>query len=115
MTRCIRAWICAEVRREEDGVLAVVDPLATGGEDYWATARQIANRPGTMVAVWFADNLPTEGRKAGPPSSEQVLRYIESSPPELLLLQAKWGEFFPIGGKGAYGDQVRVATWTTGP
>jgi hypothetical protein len=113
----LQGWTCALVRRcEEDGSLLVDNSTVTvGSGEYWATARQVATRPGAMVAVWFADNLVISGWQEGPLGAERALRRIESSVPQLVLLRAEWDEFFPVGGKGFYEDQVRVTTSVTGP
>jgi hypothetical protein len=116
MSEYLQGWICAQVHRKDDGSLLVDNNTVTvGSEEYWATARQVATHPGAMVAVWFADNLIIGGWQEGVLGTEKALRHIESSVPQLVLLRAEWGEFFPIGGKGFYENQVRVTTSVTGP
>lgn len=116
MSEYLQGWICARVHRKEGGSLLVDNNTVTvGSGECWATARQVATHPGAMVAVWFADNLVISGWQEGPLGSERALRCIESSVPQLVLLRVEWDEFFPVGGKGFYEDQVRVTTSVTGP
>lgn len=116
MAEYLQGWICAQVYREEDGTLLVDnDTVTVGSEEYWTTARQVASRPGEMVAIWFADNLVISGWREGLLGTERALRRIKTAVPQLVLLRAGWGEFFPVGGKGFYEDQVRVTTSVTGP
>lgn len=111
-----QGWICARVRRQNDGSLLVDnETFVSGSEEYWSTARRAADRPGSMVAVWFADSLMLNEWREGPLSAERALRYVEVTTPQLVLLRAEWDEYFPIGSKGYYEDQVRVTTSVTGP
>jgi hypothetical protein len=103
----LKAYICARVRQQDDGILLVdADAVATG-EDYWAGARLVTDQPGSMVAVWMTDNLLLPAWKCGPLDVGMALEWVERSLPGFLLVRAEWDEFFQVGARG-YTDLVRV-------